>query len=155
MRADPKPAAAARPARPGETTLLHTTCVAIGEQGVLLLGPSGAGKSDLAIRLIDRGAELVADDQLHVIRRGAELFGSPPDRIGGLIESRAVGILRLPYRRVCRLGLAVGLDGPGDRLPGPRSHTVLGISLPLVTVDPRVPSAAATVRLALLAERVA
>jgi serine kinase of HPr protein (carbohydrate metabolism regulator) len=129
--------------------------VAIGEQGILLLGRSGAGKSDLAIRLIDRGAELVADDQLHVIRRGAELFGSPPDRIQGLIESRAVGILRLPYRRACRLALAVSLDGPAERLPGPRRHPLLGTSLPLVTVDPWLPSAAATVRLALLAERVA
>ena len=31
--------------------------------GVVLLGPSGTGKSDLALRLIDGGARLVADDR--------------------------------------------------------------------------------------------
>jgi serine kinase of HPr protein (carbohydrate metabolism regulator) len=154
MRSEP-PAAALSIPETGLTTLLHATCVAIGEQGVLLLGPPGAGKSDLAIRLIDRGAELVADDQLHVVCRGTELFGSAPDRIGGMIESRAVGILRLPYRRTCRLVLAVRLGDPAERLPGPRSYPLLGASLPLIMLDPRLPSAAATVRLALLAEHVA
>jgi serine kinase of HPr protein (carbohydrate metabolism regulator) len=41
---------------------LHATAVALGEAGVLLLGPPGSGKSDLALRLIDRGAILIADD---------------------------------------------------------------------------------------------
>ncbi|MEY3906493.1 MAG: hypothetical protein RIR59_1316, partial [Pseudomonadota bacterium] len=44
--------------------LLHGTCIAIKDQGVLILGASGAGKSDLALRLIDRGAALVGDDYL-------------------------------------------------------------------------------------------
>ena len=30
---------------------------------MLLRGPSGAGKSDLALRLIEAGGRLVADDQ--------------------------------------------------------------------------------------------
>ena len=40
---------------------IHATTVAIGGRGVLISGPSGSGKSDLALRLIDRGAVLVAD----------------------------------------------------------------------------------------------
>ena len=31
---------------------------------VAIVGPSGSGKSDLALRLIDRGARLVADDRV-------------------------------------------------------------------------------------------
>ena len=50
--------------------LLHATCVALdgrdGPLSVLLRGPPGAGKSDLALRLIDRGARLIADDQCEV-----------------------------------------------------------------------------------------
>lgn len=146
---------AVRTSTTGETLLLHTTCVAIGEQGVVLLGPSGAGKSDLAIRLIDRGAELVADDQLAVVRRGAALIGHAPETIGGLIESRGVGLLRLPFRASCRLALAVRLEVQAERLPGPRTLDLLGVCLPLIAIDPHLPSAAATVRLALLAEHVA
>ena len=42
--------------------LVHATAVAIEGEAVLLRGASGAGKSDLALRLIDGGARLVADD---------------------------------------------------------------------------------------------
>ena len=43
-----------------KTVNIHASCVAIGHKGVLILGDSGAGKSDLALRLIDDGARLVA-----------------------------------------------------------------------------------------------
>ena len=42
-------------------------------KGVLLLGPSGAGKSDLALRLMDGGARLVADDRCELFLRGGHL----------------------------------------------------------------------------------
>ena len=46
---------------------VHATCVALvgagTVRGVLLRGPSGAGKSDLALRLVEQGWRLVADDQ--------------------------------------------------------------------------------------------
>ena len=52
----------------------------IGGKGVLLLGASGAGKSDLALRLIDGGAKLVADDRcdLFVARRKIVRRARPP-----------------------------------------------------------------------------
>ena len=57
------------------TVLVHATCVALRRRGgawraVLLRGPSGAGKSDLALRLIEAGGRLVADDQTELVRRG-------------------------------------------------------------------------------------
>ena len=42
---------------------VHATCIEVDGMGVLLRGPSGSGKSDLALRLIDGGARLVADDR--------------------------------------------------------------------------------------------
>ena len=54
----------------GERIRIQATCVALQGVGILLRGPSGAGKSDLALRLIDAGASLVADD-LCELRRAA------------------------------------------------------------------------------------
>ena len=75
--------------------LLHATAVAIDGQAVLLDGPPGSGKSDLALRLIDAGGRLVADDQSELSRCGDVLMVSAPAPIAGLIEARGLGILRL------------------------------------------------------------
>ncbi|MFZ9450406.1 MAG: HPr kinase/phosphorylase [Alphaproteobacteria bacterium] len=76
---------------------VHATCVAIDGAGILLRGPSGAGKSDLALRLVDGGAALVADDRVDLRRRGTCLVASPPAPLRGLVEARGVGILRVPF----------------------------------------------------------
>lgn len=136
---------------------LHATCVQIGATGVLLLGPSGSGKSDLALRLIDAGALLVADDQVQVERRGERLLGRAADALAGLIEVRGVGILKMPYCAQSPIDLAVELAPVARlaRLPETLGYSLLGIELPRLRLDPRTPSAAAKVRLALSTERVA
>ena len=136
---------------------LHATCVQIGATGVLLLGPSGSGKSDLALRLIDGGALLVADDQVHIERRGERLLGRAADTLAGLIEVRGVGILKMPHRAQSPIGLCVELapDERLARLPDTLSWSLLGIELPQLRLDPRAPSACAKVRLALSTKRVA
>lgn len=96
---------------------IHASCVAIGDQGVLLLGPSGAGKSDLALRLMDRGASLVADDRCDIHHDGAHLLASAPESLGGLIEIRGLGILARPFRKSVPLALAVELRPGYDRFP--------------------------------------
>jgi HPr kinase/phosphorylase len=135
---------------------LHASCVQLGEVGVVLLGASGVGKSDLALRLIDAGALLVADDQLRVEAAPSGLRGRPAETLAGLLEVRGLGILRLPYCRECPLGLAVELDraGPASRLPEPSTYTLLGTALRHLRLDPRQASAVAKVRLALSAERI-
>lgn len=136
---------------------LHASCVRIGDAGVLLLGRSGAGKSDLALRLIDRGARLIADDQVLIERLAGTLVARAPDALGGLIEVRGVGIIRLPWHPSASLALAVELDGGRreERLPGRRTRRLLGVSLPLITLDPFAVSAPAALRVMLRAERVA
>ena len=44
----------------GGEVIVHATAVRWQGRGILLRGPSGAGKSDLALRLIERGADLRA-----------------------------------------------------------------------------------------------
>src|SRR5918995_2632352 len=80
---------------------LHATCVELSGTGVVLLGASGSGKSDLALRLIDLGARLVADDQLAVERQGDRLLGRPAETLAGLLEVRGFGLVQLPWWAVC------------------------------------------------------
>jgi serine kinase of HPr protein (carbohydrate metabolism regulator) len=136
-----------------EPLLVHATTVAIGGRAVLLRGPSGSGKSDLALRLIDAGAELVADDQTALWRDGDAILARAPESIAGLIEARGVGILRIGSLPAARLALIADLVAPDrvERLPEPSSETILGVAIPLVAVAPFEVSAAAKLRLALAA----
>jgi serine kinase of HPr protein (carbohydrate metabolism regulator) len=135
-------------------TVLHASCVALSGAGVVLLGPSGCGKSDLALRLIDAGGRLVADDCLVVERRGNRLIGRPAENVAGLIEVRGLGIMRLEHCSSTPLALVVALGAPEARLPERMTHDLLCVALPCVRLDPHAPSTCAKIRLALGAERV-
>ena len=130
-------------------TRLHGTVIAVGGRGLLLLGRSGAGKSDLALRLIDRGAMLVADDQVLVAAAERRVMASPPPALAGLIEVRGVGLVRLPYLPECALTLGLDLGRPAERLPEPQAYAVDGATMPLIGFDPFTASAARRAELAL------
>ena len=133
--------------------IVHATTVAIGGRAVLLRGPSGSGKSDLALRLIDAGARLVADDRSRLWRDGDAILVAAPDTIAGLIEVRGMGILRLNPLPVARLALVVDLVAPQhvERLPDPSSETIFGLAIPVVAIAPFEASASIKLRLALAA----
>ena len=133
--------------------LLHATSVAIDGRAVLLRGPSGAGKSDLALRLIDAGACLVADDQSALSRRGDRLLVRAPAAIAGLFEVRGLGIVRLDVAAEATVGLIADLVAADavERLPSRQVETILGIAVPLIAIAPFEVSAAAKLRLALRA----
>ncbi|MBB3692386.1 HPr kinase/phosphorylase [Sphingomonas sp. BK580] len=128
---------------------LHATAVALGGRAVLLTGPSGAGKSDLALRLIDRGAELVADDYTMLVHDGGDLVAGSPATIAGRMEVRGLGIVDRPYRRVAPVALVVALGEEGERMPEPRWIELAGVTLPEIVIDPRWPSAPIKVEYAL------
>lgn len=145
----------------GDTSLLHATCIAIGDRAALILGPSGAGKSDLALRAIsspvrhgDRTvcAILVSDDQVQVTLEEGRLLARPPPSIAGRIEIRGVGIVAVahqPQSHIC-LAVQIGSDLEVDRLPDPdRTLAVLGVEVPLIRLRPFEASAAVKLVLAL------
>jgi serine kinase of HPr protein (carbohydrate metabolism regulator) len=127
--------------------------VAIEGRAVLLRGASGSGKSDLALRLIDAGAKLVADDQSELRRVGDLLVVRAPSAIAGLIEVRGVGIVRLDAVKEAPVALIADLVPAAEieRLPGRRTESLLGVALPVVALAPFEASAAAKLRLALSA----
>lgn len=128
---------------------IHAGCVAIGGRGVLIAGRSGAGKSDLAMRLIDRGAELVADDYVELRADSGLLTATPPPAIAGKIELRGVGILTLPFRAEAPVGLLVDLDVEAERLPEPEMRELYGIAIPTFGLNALEPSAPIKVEAAL------
>jgi serine kinase of HPr protein (carbohydrate metabolism regulator) len=134
-----------------ETLLVHATTVAIDGRAVLLRGPSGSGKSDLALRLIDAGARLVADDQSELWRDADAVLVRAPATIAGLIEVRGVGIVHLDPLPAAQLALTVDLVAPDavERLPEQCSATFFGLPIPLVALAPFEASAVAKIRLAL------
>ena len=77
---------------------IHATAVAIEKKAVLILGKSGAGKSDLALRLImDKNAELIADDRVDIESVNGVLKAACPKNIQGLLEVRGIGICKFPF----------------------------------------------------------
>ena len=131
-----------------DTLLQHATAVAIEGEAVLLRGAPGSGKSDLALRLIDDGAQLIADDQTILRRVGSRVVTSAPPAIVGLIEIRGVGILRVDSTEAAPLLLIADLVASGEveRLPEGRCETVLGVDVPVITLAPFEASAPAKLR---------
>jgi serine kinase of HPr protein (carbohydrate metabolism regulator) len=131
--------------------LVHGTTVALAGAGVLLRGPSGSGKSDLALRLIDAGARLVADDQTELRRSLAGIIATSPASIAGRMEVRGVGILKVPAIPSAPLRLVVDLVPAErvERLPEPQFCEYLQCSLPLLALAPLEASTPAKIRLAL------
>jgi hypothetical protein len=122
-------------------------------RGALITGPSGSGKSDLALRLLDAGFSLVADDRVLLWTSGGRLFGRAPDTLAGLIEMRGMAIAAAPFRPFSPIDLAVDCDasGPDDRMPEPAMVCHLGHKLPLLRLAARQASAPAKLSRALLA----
>ena len=129
---------------------VHASSVAIDGRAILIAGVSGSGKSDLALRLIDRGFTLVSDDQTLVRRDGDRLVASAPSSIEGKLEIRGIGIIEVQTASDVPVALLVELTGDIQRLPDDsRKRPILGIDLPLVTIDATTASAAVKVALAL------
>jgi serine kinase of HPr protein (carbohydrate metabolism regulator) len=128
---------------------LHATAVARDGVAVLLVGPSGAGKSDLALRLIDRGWRLVADDQVELSVIKGVVQARAPAVLSGLVEVRNVGIVEEPALAEAPVALVIDLDRGAERMPEPRVRRLAGVEVPLVAIDPFGDSAVLKVERAL------
>jgi HPr kinase/phosphorylase len=133
--------------------MVHATCIAFDGHGILLRGASGSGKSDLALRAIDHGAQLVADDQVVLVRDGADMIASAPASLHGLIEIRGLGIMRMDAAARARVALVADLTEPHaiERLPDRRHCDIDGITIPWLALAPFEASAPAKLRFALMA----
>jgi serine kinase of HPr protein (carbohydrate metabolism regulator) len=141
---------------------LQATAISVEGAGVLLRGAPGSGKSDLALRLIDGGAELIADDGVELMRAGKQLMlrlpAAAPPATQGRLEVRGLGILPVPTIETAALGLVIELlrlgAPPPERLPESATISLLGLAFPVIRLAGLEASAPAKVRLAVRAASV-
>ena len=132
---------------------IRATAVAVNGKAVLLCGPSGSGKSDLALRLIDRGAQLIADDCVTAVEISGQVMLAPPAAIAGRLELRGAGLAKIDYAADVPLALIVNLipGGEVERMPEPEEWSICGARVPAMKLDGLQPSAPIKVEMALAA----
>ncbi len=132
-----------------KSKIVHATCVEVDELGILLRGPSGSGKSDLALRLIDTGARLIADDYTELRNEGGRLIAAAPENIDGLIEVRGIGLMNIGAAGQIEIGAVIDLVDPDkiDRLPEDQKTNLLDMPVASFRLAPFESSAPAKVRL--------
>ena len=118
-------------------TNIHGTAVVIDDKAVLIRGISGSGKSDLALRLIDRGAKLLADDQVIAEVSGSDVYLTSPKSTSGLLEIRGLGIIHFDHICKAPLALVVDLlaDFEAERLPEPCFEKIKDIKFPQLKLE--------------------
>lgn len=112
---------------------IHATAIQWHKKGILFLGPSGAGKSTAALLAMDKGARLIADDQVILKVRKKSCIASCPDTIRGKMEVRGVGIVDVKPVKHAQIDLVVFLTKDGKtvpRLPQPFTWNFENIKLP-------------------------
>jgi Serine kinase of the HPr protein, regulates carbohydrate metabolism len=129
---------------------VHGTSVSIDGDGVLFRGPPGSGKSDLALRMINFGAQLVSDDQVCLTRRNDNIFMSSPQIIRNSMEVRGIGIVNSIAQKEAPLILVLNMlpNNVANRMPIWHLCTFLDIKVPAVEFAPFEISAHLKVKLA-------
>ena len=141
---------------------LHGVLMVVFDLGIFITGRSGIGKSELALTLIDRGHQLVADDAPVFYRVNNTISGQCPADFSGLLEVRDLGIIDIKQQfgqhAFCqqhsvsfKMQLVDNAVNETNRLqPHWQPYELLGINLPELTIH-----AATTKYLPLLIETAA
>lgn len=74
-------------------TLIHGVFLNIYGKGVVIRGDSGIGKSEIALELIKRGHQLIADDAIELYHIGQHIMGKAPKVLMNLLEIRGIGVI--------------------------------------------------------------
>ncbi len=74
---------------------VHGELLMIYGIGVLICGESGMGKSEIALELIRRGHQLIADDRVDCSRIHNRIVGKSPQLLEGMLELRGVGVINI------------------------------------------------------------
>ena len=129
-------------------TTVHGSLADVYGVGLLFVGRSGIGKSECVLDLVERGHRLVADDVVHITRRGNDiLIGRGHELQRHHMEIRGVGIIDIPalfgiraIRQQKRIEVVVQLEDWNDRTYYDRTGLIaeeveiLGVKIPKVVI---------------------
>jgi HPr kinase/phosphorylase len=129
-------------------TTVHGSLADVFGVGLLFRGRSGIGKSECVLDLVERGHRLVADDVVHITRRGHDvLIGRGHEISRHFMEIRGVGLIDInalfgirSVRQQKRIEVVVQLEDwdntrEYDRTGlDQRATELLDVPVPLVTV---------------------
>lgn len=74
-------------------TLMHGVFLNIYGKGVIIRGDSGIGKSEIALELIKKGHQLIADDAIELFHISSSIRGRSPKVLKNLLEIRGIGVI--------------------------------------------------------------
>ena len=125
----------------------HSTSLVVEDSGILIIGESGIGKSDLALRMIDSGAMLIADDITICKKINNFIYLFSPEETKGLLEVREIGIITVPFIENIKLSLVVQLINEENiRYPENENYLILGIKVPKIKIYGKNSSAVAKIK---------
>ncbi len=129
-------------------TIMHGSLADVYGVGLLFIGRSGIGKSECVLDLVERGHRLVADDVVHITRRGNDvLIGRGHELQRHHMEIRGVGIIDIAalfgiraIRQQKRIEVVVQLEDWNKERHYDRTGLegeeieILGVKIPRVTI---------------------
>ncbi|MEK6541911.1 MAG: aldolase [Pseudomonadota bacterium] len=138
--------------------IVQGTAVALNGRAILLIGSPGVGKSELAMALIEQGAQFVADDLVHLCALGDKIMANMVQGRQHQMSLREIGLVDME-QAVSPVPLALVIElAPVTSLEqwthfGPRLldtyGPIDGLYCPQLTLDPRSQIILSKVRLAL------
>ncbi len=129
----------------------HGVLLSMYGKGVLIEGESGIGKSEVALELMRRGHQLVADDRVDVYSVHNTVYGKAPDILEGMLEIRGVGIIDVARMygvnsilKKSKLDVVISLsawnhENTYDRvgIEATKYETILDIEIPMINLPIR------------------
>ena len=102
--------------------VIHGELMRIHGIGVMIVGESGMGKSEIALSLIQKGHQLIADDRIDCYKIHNNLIGRTSRMLEGFMELRGVGIINVArmygvgsYAKECEISLQIELVPFNDK----------------------------------------